>query len=56
MSPTETHESHGHAIPLAARSGRQPKTIPILLVPGDVTTGGLLDKTSLPLTSPPNKG
>jgi hypothetical protein len=49
------HESHGHAIPLAARSRRQPKTIPVLLAPGDITAGGLLDEILLPLPSPPNK-
>ena len=54
-SPTKTHKTHGHAIPLAARSRRQPKTIPILLAPRDITAGGLLDETSLPLPSPPNK-
>jgi hypothetical protein len=37
---------------LAARSRRQPKTIPILLAPRDITAGGLLDETSLPLPSP----
>jgi hypothetical protein len=40
----ETHKGHGHAIPLAARSGSQPTPIQILLAAGgglstEATTG-----------------
>jgi hypothetical protein len=55
MSPTKMHKSHRHAVSLAARLRGQPKTIPILLAPGDIAARGLLDKTSPPLPSPPNK-
>jgi hypothetical protein len=52
----ETHKGHGHAIPLAARSGSQPTPIQILLAAG----GGsqqrrLLDETSFPRPSQQHK-
>ncbi len=46
------HKNHGHALPLAARLGRQSKTIQILLAPRDIDASGLLDETPPPLPSP----
>ena len=48
---TQTHESHGHAVLLAPRSGREPKTIPFLLAAGHAAVRRLLDKAPFPLPS-----